>query len=241
MPKTPARPPRRPAARAAAARARAEQIRQNERRRTLAVRTGVAVAALALVGGTVALVPAQGGHSSAAAAEGIPKTPITTASGAATAPPWAAPADAAARIRAAGLPALGTEGQAMHIHAHLDVIVDGGAVTVPADIGIDTAHNEISPLHTHDTSGVIHVESPVTADFTLAQFMTEWNVRLSATTLGSLTTGDGKQLKVYVNGRERGGDPGALALHDHDEIALVHGDPNARTTVPSGYAWPSGL
>ena len=72
---------------------------------------------------------------------------------------------------------------AHHVHAHLDVFVDGKPITVPAGIGIkiDDPHvrrfdepdgsvayggidlcNEpcISPLHTHDASGVLHTESP---------------------------------------------------------------------------------
>jgi hypothetical protein len=34
---------------------------------------------------------------------------------------------------------LGPEGIAVHIHAHLDVIVNGNGVQAPADIGVDDA------------------------------------------------------------------------------------------------------
>ncbi|SEG34196.1 hypothetical protein SAMN05216223_104437 [Actinacidiphila yanglinensis] len=154
---------------------------------------------------------------------------------------WPAPADASAHVKAAGLPMLGQEGQVLHIHSHLDVYVDGKAVTVPALVGIDESAQQISPLHTHDTSGVVHIESPVKRDFTLGEFMTEWNVPISADALGPLKVGGGKELHVYVNGKERAGDPAALKLAAHEEIALVYGSPADKVQVPASYNWPEGL
>jgi hypothetical protein len=90
--------------------------------------------------------------------------PATTAVGRETLPPWSAPTDAAAAMRAAGLPMLSREGTVEHIHAHLDVRVDAQPVEVPAMIGID--RRGISPVHTHDSTGVIHIESPVKRRFT---------------------------------------------------------------------------
>lgn len=154
---------------------------------------------------------------------------------------WPAPADASAQTKAAGLPMLGQEGQVLHIHSHLDVFVDGKAVTVPAEIGIDVPKQQISPLHTHDTSGVVHIESPVKADFTLGQFMTEWNVPISKDGLGTLKTGGGKELHLFVNGKEQTGDPAAVKLGAHEEIAIVFGAPADKVTVPTSYKWPEGL
>lgn len=154
---------------------------------------------------------------------------------------WPAPADASARVKAAGLPMLGQEGQVLHIHSHLDVFVDGKAVTVPAEVGIDVAQQQYSPLHTHDTSGVVHIESPVKTDFTLGQFMTEWNVPISNGVLGPLKTGGGEELHVYVNGKEQTGDPATVKLAAHAEIAVVYGSSGAKVPVPSSYAWPQGL
>ncbi len=171
----------------------------------------------------------------------VPQHPRTTAQGRTTAPPWAAPADASARVAAAGLPMLGAEGQVLHIHAHLDILADGKPVVVSALIGIDESAASISPLHTHDTSGVIHIESPVKATFTLGQFMTEWNVQLSAQQIGGLKAGGGKELRAYVNGKQTKGDPAAIVLHAHDEIALVYGPAGQSVKVPSSYAWTNGL
>jgi hypothetical protein len=154
---------------------------------------------------------------------------------------WPAPSDATAQVKAAGLPMLGQEGQVLHIHSHLDVFVDGKVVTVPADIGIDVPKQQISPLHTHDTTGIVHIESPVQAEFTLGQFMTEWNVPISNDVLGTFKAGGGKELHVYVNGKEQTGDPAAVKLGAHEEIAVVYGAPADKVQVPSTYSWPDGL
>jgi hypothetical protein len=95
--------------------------------------------------------------------------PATTAVGRDTTPPWAAPSDAATAVRAAGLPMLRQEGNVVHIHAHLDVSVDGQPVVVPGGIGIGWSSQGISPLHTHNASGVIHIESPVNRAYTLGE------------------------------------------------------------------------
>ncbi|GAA1245722.1 hypothetical protein GCM10009665_40690 [Kitasatospora nipponensis] len=235
-------------ARAAAARM-AEQRAQ--RRRRLLLRSAAVGLGLALLGGGIAVAVVEGGGgsgssgSSAAgsAAAAIPTTPRTTADGRAGTPPWPAAACASAAVAAAGLPMLDSEGTVEHIHAHLDVFADGQAVSVPALIGIDESAQRISPLHTHDTSGIIHIESPVKADFTLGQFLTEWQLSVGADHLGGLRTDATHTLTAYVNGKPVAGDPAALVLGAHDEITLVYGTPgeNAQVTVPTGYSWPSGL
>lgn len=56
-----------------------------------------------------------------------------------------------------------------HSHANLDVIIDGMSFIIPR--GIDIRPSEyIYWLHTHDMSGIIHIESPENRIFTLGQF-----------------------------------------------------------------------
>ena len=167
-------------------------------------------------------------------------TPATVAVGADSLPPWPAPPDATAAARNAGLPMLSSEGMVEHIHVHLDVIADGKGVAVPANIGIDTVHPGISPLHTHDASGVIHIESPVKRQFSLGEFFSEWGVSLSADNIGGLRATDGKTVRAYVNGQSRVGDPAAILFNEHDEIALVYGPPKPGESVPSTYEFPPG-
>src|SRR6478609_10524107 len=98
-------------------------------------------------------------------------------------------------------------------------------VQVPAGIGIDPVHRAISPLHTHDTSGVIHIESPVQRQFSLGEFFSEWGVSLSADNIGGLRATDGNSVRVFVNGAPRSGNPAAIMFNQHDEIALLYGTP----------------
>lgn len=160
-----------------------------------------------------------------------------------TAPPW--PANTAMlqqRLRAIGLQALTEEGQVSHIHQHLDVFVDGKPVEVPGDLGIGEGF--ISDLHTHASypPGILHVESPTDARFTLGQFFAVWGVPLSATTLGSLSEKGGKQLRAWVNGKEVTADPTRIVLAERQQIVLAYGtEAQVPKPVPATYDWPEGL
>jgi hypothetical protein len=226
-------------ARAAAARKAMERVRRQERRRRRLF-TSAMVGFVTAVVLAVALVTVFHQPSKGMASPAIPATPLATAQGRTDQPPWSAPADAGTQVRAAALPMLGTEGTVEHIHAHLDVIVNGQPVVVPADLGIDTSTNQLSPLHTHDTTGVLHIESPVQADFSLGQLFTEWQVSLSADQIGGLKAGDGNVLQAYVNGKPYTGDPAGIILHAHDEIAIVYGTPAQQGNPPSSYTFPAG-
>lgn len=138
------------------------------------------------------------------------------------------------RLLPLGLEPLPSEGVATHVHAHLDVFVNGKRVTVPPEIGINPGANYVTELHTHDTGGVVHIESPKGNDeFTLGQFFGEWGVRLNANSVGGYTG-----LKWYVNGKPQTGNPAGLVLKPHQEIAIVTGKAPAR--IPSSYAFPQG-
>jgi hypothetical protein len=160
-------------------------------------------------------------------------------------PVWPAPPDPMARAVAAGIKPGPKEYGINHVHAHLDVFVDGSPITVPAGIGInigdpavrrfDEADGSvayggiqlcndpcISPLHTHDVTGIIHTESADAKLHTLGQFFIEWGVPLSASCVGEPC---GPTVAVYVDGQLHAGDPGAIELTDHREIAIVIGTP----------------
>ncbi len=105
-------------------------------------------------------------------------------------------------IQASEQGTIGTK-MVMHIHPQISVSVNGQPFIIPENVGIDNAlwkdHSldkygmqGMSPLHTHDNSGTIHVESMVDRDYTLAEFVNVW---------GGLDTGSGKILKVTVNGQ----------------------------------------
>jgi hypothetical protein len=166
-----------------------------------------------------------------------------------TAPPWALPADARPYIQAAGLDVLGEEQLEVHYHAHVDVIdastvATGEKVTVPAGIGFVIQNDKatgITVLHTHDTSGVIHIESAKPKPYALGQVFTEWGVALSATQVGGLQNNAADAVEVFVNGRKFTGDPATIQLKKHLEIALWYGPTGTTPKVPKSYKFPAGL
>jgi hypothetical protein len=226
---------RRGAAKAAVAAARADEARRDARRRRLLVAiTGVVAAAV--VGGAVLAQVLTSGDSSTGSGD----LASMSGQGAESGPPWPAPTDVAARTEAAGLP-LGPMGTAEHYHAHLDVLVDGQSVPVPANIGVEPS-GQMSALHTHTPDGIVHIEAGVKGQtFTLGQLFTEWNVALGPDRIGGLTTGGtgGKTLAVYVNGEKATGSPAMVKFAPWQQITLVYGSPDQEVEIPSTYDWES--
>src|SRR5207237_791999 len=64
-----------------------------------------------------------------------------------------------------------------HEHAHLTILIRGQIKTVPAFVGITAT--SICWLHTHDTSGIIHIEAGDNRALTLGDFFAVWRQRLS--------------------------------------------------------------
>jgi hypothetical protein len=213
------------------------------RRRRVAGTLGVALAVVA----AVLIVPAGSSGASAKHASTIATAPFvapTSVTLADTPPPWALPADAQPFIAAAGLSVLGAEQLAVHYHAHLDIIANGAKVTVPGGIGFVIRGRRatgITVLHTHDSSGILHVESASHQPFTLGQAFVEWGVALSATQLGGLHADGTHSLAAYVNGVRFTGDPATLRLARHLEIVLWYGTNGASPKVPKSYRFPAGL
>ena len=151
-------------------------------------------------------------------------------------PPWdSSSAVLPDRLSILGLQALSAEGEVIHIHQHLDVYLNGKKVTVPALVGIDQNAQFLTQLHTHDTTGIVHVESPTKRSFRLGEFFGEWGVRLTA---NCLSTYCGK-LHWWVNGVKMTGNPAQLVLKAHQEIVIASGKPPF--PVPSTYKFPAGL
>lgn len=221
---------KRVSARERVAAARAAE-RRSERRRWLVT-----------FGATGAIVAALGAGAAWAIVSNNKKAEHPAANSGTGPPPWPLPADPIAGARAAGLNIAPMEGSALHIHAHLDVFANGQKVTVPANLGIARSGSQLAELHTHDDTGILHIESPSTSKkFTLGEVFSEWNVRLNAAQIGGLKTDATHTLTAYINGKPQTGDPAAIQLAAHQEIALVYGAKGAKVNVPSSYKFENGL
>lgn len=199
-----------------------------------------AVAVLALVAAAViAIVVTRGGDSTAAV---VPNQ--AGLAGLQTGPaPWNPGLDTLPdRLDPVGVHALTNEGEVLHIHQHLDIFVDGKRQPVPQGVGIYDGQF-LTELHTHDARGIMHVESPTARNFDLGQFFGVWGVRLTDDCVGGycrqVPAGKATPWKLYVNGEPYTGDPAALVLKEHQEIAFVIGTPPKK--IPSKYKFPGGL
>lgn len=237
-------------------RLRAERIAKEEadrketaRRRTLQI--GAAVAAVLIVGVVVAIIALSGGGGgdSGSSDSGITYRQDSVPASAQlalldTPPPWKPNyKQLPQRVEALGLP--GFNETTFHIHAHLEIFVDGKQEPIPANIGVDPATGFLSPLHTHadapdNPEGTIHMEADQEYEFTLGQFMNVWGVEFSKDQIGSLKAqGSDKQLQVYVNGQPVT-DPVNLVMQEHDNIVIGYGKPDSFPHEPK-FEWPQGL
>jgi hypothetical protein len=213
---------------------RAEQAKM-ERQRKVRFGIGAGVLVAALVGGLVWLGVSKSGSSGPDNATGPANS---------LAPVWSGLTGQSVD----NVSANNTEQTVYHIHAHLAIYINGTAKTVPWGIGIAQPWQTTDDgnggtfvesgkafyyLHTHDDSGVIHIESPVQVTYTLGQFFAEWHQPLSATQIGP----NKGAVTAYINGTKVSGDPSAIQLTAHEVVQLEIG----KAVTPQPYAFASGL
>lgn len=120
-----------------------------------------------------------------------------------------------------------TNNMLIHNHVGVNVTVGGKPIIVPTHIGMTQTglftdpllyadHSldkygmqGMSPLHTHDSSGLIHVESNTVRDYTLGEFLDIWK---------GLNT-DGKNVIASVDGKPVS-DFRNILLNDRAKIIL---------------------
>ncbi len=115
----------------------------------------------------------------------------------------------------------------VHWHPHLSVTLNGSPYAVPTDIGInsnlwkdhslDQYGSGAAALHTHDTSGTIHVEVNTShRDFTLHEFLAIWGQPSDGSAI------DGHPVtSVTVDGVQQASAKGDVVLKDGEKIAMT--------------------
>lgn len=100
---------------------------------------------------------------------------------------------------------------AQHIHPSLTIIIDGETEIIPANIGIVSTC--MAEIHTHDATGIIHIESVVPdKKFRLAQFFSVW---------GKPIQREGYVLKTSVNDQPVD-DPANIIFEDEARIVMEY-------------------
>ena len=124
-----------------------------------------------------------------------------------------------------------------HIHSHVAIYVNGRSERLPAGIGITTprlaehyptgTYYEVGLydclywIHTHSFDGIVHVEAPAKAVFTLGQLFDVWGQPLSTGQVGPARG----NVVVFENGHRLSGDPRVVPLRAHSDIQIDVGSP----------------
>lgn len=147
-----------------------------------------------------------------------------------------------------------------HIHVYLGVFVNGTQMALPIAIGmenpgppgngfIDTA-SCFYHIHTHDSSGIVHVEDPDPSNipitgtmYTLKNVLDVWGITASASNFGQFSG----PLEVFTSGQTYqgettqidatsltywGNNPNTVPLYSH-EVIYVEVGPTYPTTLPN--------
>jgi len=123
-----------------------------------------------------------------------------------------------------------------HIHTHLAIIKNGQMLAIPPNIGLQGCAYE---LHTHDKSGILHIETSTYRKFTLGQFFAVWGQPLSYANIAGIS---GMPVVVFINDgevlTEYKGDLAEIELKSHRAITIQIG--TALKEIPS-YKWDPNL
>lgn len=227
-----------PQQRALARRTAVAAARRGEQRRRWWIGGGAALVVALLVAAVVAVAGNHPSAGAAAAGSGQDTNPALLAGTAGEAS--GAPVD--------GVESSSSEQVLFHIHSHLQIYAGGTQKLIPYGIGIVAPYQlDTTPdgpfvdggsafywLHTHDESGVIHVESPQQRTFTLGNFFDVWHQPLGPDQVGPQTG----PVTAFVNGQQVTGDPRDIALDAHAVIQLDVGGP---VVPPQPYTFAAGL
>jgi hypothetical protein len=120
----------------------------------------------------------------------------------------------------------------LHYHAHVSLFVEGERIALPPAIGIvdpvlENGFVESGTcfywLHTHDATGLIHIEPPTDDDLTLGQLFDVWGQTLSAHEVAGFEG----TVSVFVDGERYEGDARDIVFTSRKHISLQVGRPLA--------------
>lgn len=108
----------------------------------------------------------------------------------------------------------------MHTHSHLRIVIKGQEVPIPANIGIPSSFC-MRPIHTHDSTGTIHLEFPQQRQVKLSEFFRVWGKPFSRTQILEYTVDHEHEILMTVNGQVSEAYENLL-LQDKDQIVIEY-------------------
>lgn len=120
----------------------------------------------------------------------------------------------------------------IHWHPHLEIIIKGEEVGIPANIGIGSKYANspfydsmmsMTNMHTHDASGTLHWEvmmhAPIPQDMYLGNFFQVWGETFNKNCIFVFCNGPEGDVKMTVNGKLNN-DFEKYIVKDGDEIVI---------------------
>ncbi|HEV2123489.1 MAG TPA: Ig-like domain-containing protein [Chloroflexota bacterium] len=126
---------------------------------------------------------------------------------------------------------------AYHIHPHVSLFFNGERIAIPAGVGIPnpvvqngvvTGGTCLYWIHTHDPTGIIHVEPEIDTTLTLGQLFDIWGQPLTSDNVAGFRG----PVTIYVDGIRYRGDPRAITFTDRKQIALYIGGVTPLPPIP---------
>ena len=113
---------------------------------------------------------------------------------------------------------LNHDGLARHDHATLQIFINGEQELIPANVGIMTdicnqEGEEMHAVHTHDSSGRLHIESNEDIDIPIGVFFDIWGYHFDETGIFEYRVNSTHELIMTVGGQE---------INEYDDYLLVN-------------------
>jgi hypothetical protein len=137
-----------------------------------------------------------------------------------------------------GVPCDAGMDQSYHVHAHVTILDAGKQLLIPANTNINLDAGCVYWLHTHDTSGIIHIEAPHKITPTLGTFFDIWGQPLSRHRVATALVQPGQSMRVYVDLKPYAGNPHNILLRAHTTVTIEIGPP---FQPPKPYKFTGGL
>jgi hypothetical protein len=106
----------------------------------------------------------------------------------------------------------------VHYHATLTIYQDGEKLELPENIGLSGSC--IHPLHTHDSTGLIHIDYTDKTKFTLGDLFDVQGIIFNDSQFGAVKTYDGHTIRVFVNEVEIKKNVRGIVFKDKDRIRI---------------------
>ena len=117
------------------------------------------------------------------------------------------------------LECLDHSGLARHDHSNLKIYLDGQQRLIPANVGINSEicngeTENMHAVHTHDSTGKLHIESNTDIDIPIGVFFDIWGVHFNETGIFEYRVNDTYELVMSIDG---------VLTSEYDDYLLVNG------------------